>query len=359
MSKNKGRIQGLQALRAIAFLEIFLGHCGVRFFTGAFGVSIFMVLSGFCMAVNYLPKADGIKASPMENGKFAWSKVKKLYGLQLVMLGVAYWFSKMPTSLEAQKKMLLDICLLQSLIPYSDVFFSYNGVAWYLSVYLFICFFAPWILKLFGKCREKKAVIFISVLIYGVMVALGYVVTRKSIAIGDYFAYWFTYIFPGYRLLDFTLGVTLGWMYLHLEKPSVGKWLMTFLEAGAAAAFVLVILIFHRMEGVYDGLCYTALFAPVSVLLVWIFACSQGWILRLWNNPLFCWIGHLSGGAFLIHQIPVRWLRIYFPRTMEEPWRVLCIILIGFVLSILGAEAVGLVRKIMQKNVKSRNQIDN
>ena len=359
MLKKNGKIEELQALRAIAFLEIFLGHCGVSFFTGAFGVSIFMVLSGFCMAVNYLPKADSIKASPMENVKFAWSKVKKLYGLHLVMLAVAYWFSKMPTSLEAQKKMLLDICLLQSLSPYSDVFFSYNGVAWYLSVYLFICFFAPWILKLFGKCKEKQWVLLAAGAIYGGMVVLGYLVTRKPIAIGDHFAYWFTYIFPGYRLLDFTLGVALGWMYLHFENLPAGKWLMTLLEAGAAAVFVLVILMFHRMEGVYDGLCYTALFAPVSMFLVWVFACSRGWIMGLWNNSLFRWIGNLSGGAFLIHQIPVRWLRIYFPRTMEEPWRVLCIILIGFAVSALGAEMVGLVRKCMQKNVKLRNQIDN
>ena len=59
------QIESLQILRAIAFLEIFLGHCGITFFTGAFGVSIFIVLSGFCMALNYLPKADKISLSPV------------------------------------------------------------------------------------------------------------------------------------------------------------------------------------------------------------------------------------------------------------------------------------------------------
>lgn len=34
----KKQIESLQVLRAIAFPEIFLGHCGITFFTGAFGV---------------------------------------------------------------------------------------------------------------------------------------------------------------------------------------------------------------------------------------------------------------------------------------------------------------------------------
>ncbi len=82
----KKQIESLQILRAIAFLEIFLGHCGITFFTGAFGVSIFIVLSGFCMALNYLPKADKISLSPVSNIKYALLKIKKLYGLHLVML---------------------------------------------------------------------------------------------------------------------------------------------------------------------------------------------------------------------------------------------------------------------------------
>ena len=54
MLDKKRKIESLQILRAIAFFEIFLGHCGIRIFTGSFGVSIFVVLSGFCTALNYL-----------------------------------------------------------------------------------------------------------------------------------------------------------------------------------------------------------------------------------------------------------------------------------------------------------------
>ena len=152
----KKQIESLQILRAIAFLEIFLGHCGITFFTGAFGVSIFIVLSGFCMALNYLPKADKISLSPVSNIKYALLKIKKLYGLQLVMLVAAFLLAQMPTSAEAIKRLVMDVLLVQSLSPNSADFFSYNGVAWYLSAYLFICIFSLYVIKLISKCKNKK-----------------------------------------------------------------------------------------------------------------------------------------------------------------------------------------------------------
>jgi len=338
--KNNGKIEGLQILRAIAFLEIFLGHCGVRFFTGAFGVSIFMVLSGFCMAINYLPKIDTMKITLAGNIKFALLKIKKLYGLHLIMLAVAYWFAKMPTSAEAWEKMILDVLLLQSFSPHSETYFSFNGVAWYLSTYLFICLVALWIIRLIGKCKSKYTVIGISAVIYGLMVVLGYVVTKRPINIGDNFAYWFTYVFPGYRLLDFTLGAAFGWLYLYREKFSVGKWMMTFLEIAGVTAFVLVILIFHKIESAYPGLCYTALFAPVSLFLVMVFAGSNGGVMKILNNSLLRWIGNISSFTFLIHQMPIRYMGIYCFKSMDESAKVICMILISFAISAVGAELV-------------------
>ena len=74
---DKKRLAGIQTLRAIAFLEIFLGHCGIQWCAASFGVSIFMILSGFCMAINYLPKADRLNLSPVSCVKFAFDKIKK------------------------------------------------------------------------------------------------------------------------------------------------------------------------------------------------------------------------------------------------------------------------------------------
>ena len=341
MLKNNGRIETLQVLRAIAFLEIFLGHCGITFFTGAFGVSIFIVLSGFCMGVNYLPKTDKLSLSPVSNVKNALGKVKKLYGLHLLMLGAAYLLAKMPTSAEAMKRLVMDVLLLQSLSPYSADFFSYNGVAWYLSTYLFICIFSLYVIKLVSMCKSKKCVITVATVVYAVMAVVGFALTKKTVPIGDGFAFWFTYIFPGYRILEFSLGVLLGRLYLNTEKKECSKVVFsTALECAAVIAFIVVIKVFHKMEGIYDGICYTALFTPVSLFLVAVFAMSRGWLMKLFNNPVFLWLGNLSTYTFLIHQVVIRWLKQVLDVHYSGEHYVLILAILSFAMTSIAAMIV-------------------
>ena len=52
---NKPRLQSVQGLRAIAFILIFLSHTEIVA-AGPAGVSIFLVLSGFCMMYAYVDR---------------------------------------------------------------------------------------------------------------------------------------------------------------------------------------------------------------------------------------------------------------------------------------------------------------
>ena len=351
----KKQIESLQVLRAIAFLEIFLGHCRITFFTGAFGVSIFIVPSGFCMALNYLPKADKISLSPVGNIKYALLKIKKLYGLHLVMLVAAFLLAQMPTSVEAIKRLVMDVLLVQSLSPHSADFFSYNGVAWYLSTYLFICIFSLYVIKLISKCKNKTVAAIGGIFVYAVMILIGLYVSNSPITVGDNFAFWFTYIFPGYRLLEFFLGSILGWLYMELEqKNHVGKISATVLEICAVILFVVVILVFHKMEGVYDGLCYTALFTPISILLVAVFAGSNGLVMRILNNPVFLWLGNLSTYTFLIHQVVIRWLRRILGNLYVGKYEVLLVTILSFTITAAIAMLVQYIGK-----TKNRKYIPN
>ena len=52
---KKGKINSLQAIRALAFIEILIAHCEGPA-SGACGVSIFLILSGFLMIYSYLDR---------------------------------------------------------------------------------------------------------------------------------------------------------------------------------------------------------------------------------------------------------------------------------------------------------------
>lgn len=353
MLQKKNRIDSLQTLRAVGFLEIFLGHCGVSFFTGAFGVSMFVVLSGFCVAINYLPKIQEQDVSILGNAKFAISKIKKLYLLHLIMLAFKYVFSNMPTSGNAFRRLFMDIFLVQCWSPYIEDFFSYNGVAWYLSTYLFICFFAPWLIKMLAGVKKKETAAALAAVTFGIMLIVGVLATKRPLAIGDSFPYWLTYIFPFYRLMDFFLGAVLGWFYLNVTKGMEWKhWKATILEILTVAAFIVVVKIFHRIEGVYDGICYNVLFVPVSMWLVIIFVHSKGMLMKLIDNRFFRWIGNLSSYTFLIHQVVQHRIMRELNGHFEGTTYLIILLVSCFIISMAGAQLASLAAN--RKTIKNK-----
>ncbi len=307
------RIDSLQSLRALAFIEIFLGHCGISPFMGALGVSIFIILSGFCMAINYIPKSETLPSDVIGCVKFAVSKVKKLYLLHIITAFFAVLLRGAPESITGFIKLAINILLLQSLYPSSGVYFSYNGIAWYLSTYMFICMFAPVILRFIAARNEKKQLIIHTLLIIILMLVCGLATSVIHVPLGDDFAKWFTYICPAYRLLDFALGVILGQAYLmrkNLPELSTAKSVTMLLIAG-----VLLCLYTSFLRLGLGGIQYNLYFAPVSLLLISLFARSGGTLMKLFKAPMLIKLGNLSSTAFLIHQLTIQGLRQLMIKT--------------------------------------------
>lgn len=97
MKKSKNYIGSLQVLRALGFLAIFSAHAGITRL-GAFGVSLFFVLSGFVLAYSYNneKKVTGTRNVIV----YVLNKIKRLYPLHVLMLILAIPIAKISLSLK-------------------------------------------------------------------------------------------------------------------------------------------------------------------------------------------------------------------------------------------------------------------
>lgn len=325
LNAEGGWIPALEGLRGTAFLGVFLSHAGVGIQTGAWGVSVFLVLSGFLLCYNHGGSTDSscleTKKTFFDGIKYALYKLKKLYWLHLVtfmiMLPLVWnnlqWFSKKKTMISISK-FILNVCLLHAWIPKSEFYFSFNGVSWYLSVcfFLYIIFY---VIK--GSLRndsvkaiiKKMAIVLTAQLSVAIILYLHRCeIESLPMILTDNLTKWITYIFPIYRCGDFLLGIFLGQLYVcNKEKNHVLLSNRIFVSIIQCIPFVLLpcqVLIMKRQSTILgsEAFRYTLLYTLTSLILVW-GMCYEGLVSSLMSSGLMRWIGELSTYGFLLHMV--------------------------------------------------------
>lgn len=147
---GNGRIESLQALRAIAFIGIFLTHAGAPYAWPALGVSVFYAMSGFLMTFKHIN--DELDYSLKGRVLFSLKRIKKLYPLHILTMICAIVLNlaviihagiTLKRLVVLAGEIVLNVFLMQTWVPYSSINFSLNGVAWYLSVTMFLYFMFP------------------------------------------------------------------------------------------------------------------------------------------------------------------------------------------------------------------------
>lgn len=314
-NESKGKIVSLQALRAIAFIGIFLGHAGSSIHWSALGVSIFLVMSGFLMEYTYSNR--DISTSVKENIKFSLKKIKKLYPLHILtmicavilIVIIAIYTNSFTKRLVISTlgKILLNVTLLQTWIPNSNINTSLNGVAWYLSVTMFLYFVYPYIRKwIKNKSKKFLGSSCMLILIFEILSCIPWIYFLGN----NNLAYiWFMYCFPIFRLGEFFIGCCMGKFYIQNEnKITSNKSLFegTIVEFMVLLLTILVIksntsthtTIF--IKAIYN---WTTIYIPLAVMWIYIFIANCGLLTKVLNNRFFVFIGDISSYTFLIHYV--------------------------------------------------------
>lgn len=220
----KQRLASIQVIRAIAFILIFLSHVEL-ISTGPIGVSLFLGLSGFCMTYAYLDRPEKTPSpSFVNNLKFTWGKIKKLYPIHfetlifvaiIVFGGLLLHKASGKEFAEQGGYFVANGLLLQSWIPWRDGYFSFNAVSWYLSTTAFAYFLFPCVFKPI-QSKDKKRIVRLAGITLGWMILMAIILGIGKWHWGwtDAFLKWVTYICPLYRAGDFILGLVNGYLFV-------------------------------------------------------------------------------------------------------------------------------------------------
>lgn len=327
-----------QGLRALAFVGIFLSHTKVDVLSssglGAWGVSVFLILSGFLMITNYYHTDRIQNCSVRDNIKFSLKKLSALYPLHIVMMLSALQFEIKTIGNSAGggirsyivlvAKVFFNITMTQSFVPRSRVYYSLNAVSWYLSVCLFSYFCFPWIFRYFEKnMNVRKANVLIPTLLV-LQIILCWLSSKINFSISDGFTRWFVYNFPVMRMIEFVFGAALGYLYWMIGVNNCDENIQNkkrYVSGRIADAVLLLdgillivaLIIFSAVNPQDSSMNHpelwwrsSCLFTLLNGILIFIMAFDKGVICRLASNRALVFIGGISSNAFLIHQMVIR-----------------------------------------------------
>lgn len=307
---KKRRFDSLQSIRAIAFLAVFFTHLQIINNWGGWAVSVFIVLSGFLMAYSYYDRSDSMDISLISNVKFGIGKVRKLYPLHIIMFvfSLALLMGEFLKGLYDYSipvlvtSIIANLGLVHSWIPVGGIYFSLNGVSWYLSVslFLYICF--PWIIRII-KNLSKKQLFILAIVIYLIMWIWESVFVTIFVD-NEVMQTWFAYVSPLLRLCDFSIGAIFGVIFIK-SKNEISKLLATIFEFFTIVFIILTVWYINcdhtSLVEIIAGKS-TVICLPTSVALIYLFALNKGVISKLMSNKVLIYVGNMSPYGYLIHQ---------------------------------------------------------
>lgn len=332
MTRTKRRLEAFGALRALSCLSIIGLHCYVWEHPGYMAVTVFFMLSGFLLVYNYYDRTDLDAVSIPLCARFTWNKIKKIYPLHLLTLlffaaeqlyGLVSGLAK--PGWDFFFPQLANVLLIQSWFPQERIYFSLNVPSWYLSVCVFLYFMFPFVLKAVKRFSSVSQAVLASVGLAALQMTVSYYWTVNSnaidISLGQLHGarQWLVYVFPLMRLVSFSIGCNLGYIFLKLQDKKFGSVkavVFELLTVAVTAVSVLNVQFPAERSDFAKAFDYTLRYMPASIMLIIAFAWAEGPIVKLLTNRVMLYIGRLSKDIYLIHY-PVVAAAAFFATRMN------------------------------------------
>ena len=261
---------------------------------GATGVGFFFLLSGFVLtwSVREGPSARvGLRrraARVLPNHVVVWV---------LVFAGLA-WLGG--ASVLAG---VVGLFLLQAWIPVQSIYFGVNTPAWSLSCEAAFYAAFAWLLALVDRVPRHR--LWASAV--GLMAAV-IAVPAIALPLPADLEYWFVYVFPVTRALEFVLGMVLARIVRAGRWPRLALW-----QAGALAVAGYVAS--GHLPGTFGYVAGTVV--PLALLIPAAATADITGARSPWRNRPAVFLGEVSFAFYLVHQVVMRAAEAFGPHDVD------------------------------------------
>lgn len=301
MSNKSSIIHSLTSLRIFAALGVFLSHLGILsqssipqfnaaskyFFNGYIGVTFFYILSGFIINYSF---SRHMAEGRFSNKDFVFYRLARLFPVHVVSLACVLYIFGYLVNWDATNKSALayNLLLIQSFIPDSGYYFSFNPVSWSISCEMFFYLSFCLLVKFSTKQLVSAFAIIQALNIYFL------IYPPSGISL-----HWLFYINPIFRLSDFILGVIVCRMFLSKPvKPKFG--ICSAMEIGSV--IFLAVTVYVATNHVANmNVKYDILYIPCMASIVVAFAFNGGVISRMLSNKYLILLGEASFSFYMFH----------------------------------------------------------
>jgi len=319
MTTKKRDLGSLDGLRVLATLSIFLYHAGILV-QGAFPVTFFFMLSGFMMYYTKHPLMG--YASFCAWLGYVGKKLKEFYPLHLLTFCYACLLIRPVWDADQILSALRNLLLLNSFRE--EWLYSFNALSWYLSTLIILYIVGYFLIRLLNRWEKYRNILIVLTL---VLISLCNGLVWLNVPL-------YLYGNPGYRILDFFLGMLMAHLYLEKRQTAVKKKTSNVWEFGICTAFTVAYLLSLWLKPKYGY--YSVLFA----IALPVFAKGEGYVSKVLQGRFFAAAAKCSFAFYMIHELVLRTLRqLILPESIGHYTRLFMIAIIAFPVTVILAVA--------------------
>jgi len=308
------RIAALDGIRCVAVVLVFYDHLVQLHTTGWYGVDLFFALSGFLITTILLAE---------RGERHFW---RMFYVRRITRILPPFLFILVLSSLFAHVQwkvlwpwVLFSLSNVAILVHYPEMSAASFGIFWSLSVEEH--FYLLWPFQVRRLSRRTLAIVVIVGLVVGPLLRALWILHHHS----DDSLYYLTPFHLDGILLGSLLALGCSHPPVKQSLTRVSMWIVP-LEVAIGA------LVWHGFANPVIGAAFKAsLIACATALIVaYVVLQPHSWIARVLSLPPLPWLGQISYGLYLYHQlIWSRLLRVAYLTHFEHPWliRLGCIVL--------------------------------